>query len=181
MAALFNRCDMYKPELRYRLIQPLDAEAWLRLLIQVDKESDFLLFDKDERDTNIEKCLTYINKITHSEQPNSRLIIAETAEKKMVGYICGHIPSFKKKLHLMELSSGALKDYHKGIGRELIKQLIQLAKEDGVKRLECCIMANNTVVLNGMKKIGFQIEGIKKSSIRINDEYIDEYILGMLL
>ena len=55
------------------------------------------------------------------------------------------------------------------------------AAENGVKRLELSVMTHNERGLALYKKMGFDIEGIKRASIFVNGAYVDEYLMGKIL
>jgi RimJ/RimL family protein N-acetyltransferase len=55
------------------------------------------------------------------------------------------------------------------------------AAENGVKRLELSVMTHNERGIALYKKMGFEIEGIKKASIFVNGVYVDEYLMSKIL
>ncbi|WP_309247700.1 GNAT family N-acetyltransferase [Priestia flexa] len=64
---------------------------------------------------------------------------------------------------------------------QLFQQLEEWAKEQQIHRLELTVVVENVIAIHLYKKIGFQIEGTKKHSLRINGQYVDEYIMSKLL
>ncbi|MBX7146228.1 MAG: GNAT family N-acetyltransferase [Alphaproteobacteria bacterium] len=71
----------------------------------------------------------------------------------------------------------------KGIGTQFLQELINTLKNDGIKRIDLCAEADNSIALSFYKKIGFKLEGVlKKYFIRENEsQYIDEHIMALIL
>lgn len=170
---------MEKVNYKIREITVNDASQWCELLIQIDEESDNLLFEKGERDKNITKCVDFIQKTSSSKK--AKIIIAENLDGKLIGYICGQVPPYNKKSHVMELSTGVIKGYQHGLGFSLFRELMKIVIDSGITRLECQVIETNKICINALKKVGFQLEGIKKASIKINNKLINECILGKQL
>lgn len=61
-----------------------DAEALAHLILQVEKESDFLLFEKEERTLTPRQQRSQIEAMQN--EGNSTILVAE-AEGKLVGYL----------------------------------------------------------------------------------------------
>ena len=63
----------------------------------------------------------------------------------------------------------------------LFKELEQWASNHNIHRLELTVVARNEAGLALYKKIGFEIEGTKKHSLFIEDEFVDEFYMAKLL
>ncbi|WP_308419001.1 GNAT family N-acetyltransferase [Virgibacillus oceani] len=55
------------------------------------------------------------------------------------------------------------------------------ARQQGLSRLELTVVVDNEAGLALYKKAGFVIEGVKKHSLLINGDFLDEYYMGKLL
>jgi RimJ/RimL family protein N-acetyltransferase len=55
------------------------------------------------------------------------------------------------------------------------------SKSHQLKRLELTVMTHNNPAVNLYKRMGFQIEGIKKCSLIIDGNPVDEYCMSKLL
>lgn len=165
------------------LIRPItlsDAEAWLELLKQLTKESDYMLYTVQDRDYNIERCREHLQKIFDEE--NVMILVAEEIQTKKIGaYIMGQIATVQKKSHVLTLSGGALKKFQIGIGRKLVINMINIAKERNLKKIELSIIKSNQVCINMFNKLGFLTEGIRISSIMINNKFENEQMMGLVL
>jgi RimJ/RimL family protein N-acetyltransferase len=55
------------------------------------------------------------------------------------------------------------------------------ARERGFHRLELTVMTHNERAIRLYKKMGFEVEGVKKHSLFVNGEYVDEYYMAKLI
>jgi len=77
---------------------------------------------------------------------------------------------------------GIKEEFHgRGVGTKLLNELDRWALEQGIHRLELTVMTHNVKALALYEKCGFVVEGVKKDSMCIDGEYIDEYYMGKIL
>jgi RimJ/RimL family protein N-acetyltransferase len=55
------------------------------------------------------------------------------------------------------------------------------AREQHVHRLELSVMVHNTRGVGLYKKMGFEVEGVKRDSLFVDGAYVDEYYMGKLI
>ena len=74
-------------------------------------------------------------------------------------------------------------DFHGvGLGTAMMEKLLQLAKKEGMHRVELTVVADNTVALHLYRKLGFQTEGRSKDSFLGSDgKYHDMIEMGLIL
>ena len=48
-------------------------------------------------------------------------------------------------------------------------------------RLELTVMIHNAPAIALYQKFGFQIEGTKRASLKVDGTYVDEYVMSLLL
>jgi len=165
--------------MNFRTLQVNDAPKYLHLLKQLDKETSFMLFEKDERKTTVIEMEQQLSKIL--QQPNSTIIVAEV-ESLLVGFITAIGGNVTRNKHNAYIVIGILQDYcEKGIGTKLFQHLEEWAKVNGIHRLELTVMEHNKRAIHLYKKMGFQQEGIRKHSLKVNNEYINELYMGKLI
>ncbi|MNE70594.1 putative acetyltransferase YhhY [compost metagenome] len=76
---------------------------------------------------------------------------------------------------------GILKDFTgKGIGSELFNAMEQWRLSTNIMRVELTVMTNNEFGIKLYKKMGFEIEGIKKNSMIVDDGFVDEYYMAKI-
>jgi RimJ/RimL family protein N-acetyltransferase len=157
-----------------------DSESLSKFIKQLDVESQYLLYDPYERKNDPQVVKAYLSTMIYS--PKSVVYLAENEYKYIVGYVCGEVSHLSRITHVMKANIGVLKQYHGlGIGRMLSEQLLHHAKKVGIRRIEVTVVRLNIISFNLCKKFGFEVEGVKKNSIRIDTVLHDELFLARLI
>ncbi|HLR14214.1 MAG TPA: GNAT family N-acetyltransferase [Bacillota bacterium] len=165
--------------MRIREIQLEDAQRFLELCMRADGESEFLLYEKNERPTTEEEQRQSIQ--SFKDSINSTIFVVED-DYQLVGYLLARGGSAKKNRHSVYIVIAILQSHiGKGLGTLLFKKLEEWAREKGIHRLELGVMEPNVHAISLYKKMGFEIEGKKRNVFRMNDAYIDEYMMAKLL
>ena len=82
----------------------------------------------------------------------------------------------------MSIAIAMLQGYaSKGIGTELLKQLIERGIEKGITRFELDVSVKNKIAINLYKKMGFVIEGERKNSYLIDGEFDNDFIMAKII
>lgn len=162
-----------------REIKQEDAEAFVSLIKQVDSESEFMLFEAGERTIEPEQQRERIQGIEASE--TSTIFVAED-DSELIGYLVAIGNEVNRKKHSVYLVIG-IKQTHqgRGVGTELFKALEEWASERNIHRLELNVSTRNEGGLALYRKFGFEVEGLKRNSMFVDGEYVDEYYMGKLL
>ncbi|SEB52796.1 GNAT family N-acetyltransferase [Paenibacillus sp. GP183] len=156
-----------------------DASNFINLVKQVEKESEFMLFEPDERKITLEQQFKRIESMQLEE--NSTIFIAENVDK-LVGYLVVIGGSAIRNKHSAYLVIGVLKQFSGlGIGTKLFEKLQEWSVQHKIHRLELTVMNHNERAISLYKKAGFEIEGTKRNSLFVNGTYIDEYYMSKLL
>jgi RimJ/RimL family protein N-acetyltransferase len=162
-----------------RKIEITDAENFLELCKTLDKETKFMMLEPDERKTTIESQTEYIKNVIENE---FSLILVCEVEGNIVGYLTAIREGFKRMRHSAYIVTGILNAYTgQGIGTKLFRELENWAAFRKIHRLELTVMCHNDAGLSLYKKMGFEIEGLKKDSLIVDHEYVDEYYMAKLL
>ncbi|WP_433145183.1 N-acetyltransferase family protein [Actinomadura nitritigenes] len=69
----------------------------------------------------------------------------------------------------------------RGIGRGLLDAAIAEVRRRCMWRLELSTMTHNHVAWQLYAACGFEVEGLRRSSSRVDGEPVDEYYMAMLL
>ncbi|MDQ0973815.1 RimJ/RimL family protein N-acetyltransferase [Neobacillus niacini] len=163
-----------------REIQPVDAENFLCLIKQVESEAKFMLMEAGERKTTPEQQHKKLEHI--KQQSNSTIFVAEQEKGKLVGYLIAIGGSVNRTKHSAYLVIGILEEYRGlGIGTRLFQRLEEWAINSNISRLELTVITQNEAGITLYKKSGFEIEGIKRKSLMIDDEFYNEYFMSKLL
>ncbi|WP_249384067.1 GNAT family protein [Chitinivorax sp. B] len=162
-----------------RPITPDDAQAYHALRQQLDHETHFMLYEPGERPGGVVEVRNEL--IALLAYPNQTvLVVAE--DDRLVGFVSATGGVASRIHHRAYLVAGILKDYAGlGLGQRLFAALNEWAAQVGIHRLELTVMAHNQPAIALYQKAGFQIEGIKHHSFKIDGDYVDEYYMGKLL
>jgi len=160
-----------------RNIKEDDAEKFLSMLIQLDNETKFMLYEPGERKRDIDKIRSTIK-----DAHQSSFIYIVEDDGKLVGFLSakrGHINRIKHSAYIV---IGIMKSYTgKGIGRRVFYELDNWATDNGVTRLELTVMKHNERAINLYKKMGYRVEGVKEKSVVVDGDYVDEYYMAKII
>jgi len=162
-----------------RPIEEADAEAYLTLARAIDAESRFMMYEPGERQTTVEQQIARIRDIRASD--NQLMLVAEH-EGQLVGYLGAMGGDFHRNHHSVHIFVGILERFTgQGLGRRLFEETERWARRQGLHRLELTVMRHNARGLALYQKIGFEIEGTRRDSLKVDGEYVDEICLAKLL
>lgn len=116
------------------------------------------------------------------ESNNSTILVAEAENNELIGYLFAIGGGVKRNKHSAYIVVGISKAYRgKGLGTKIFKELEQWAILHNIYRLELTVVTRNKNGLSLYQKSGFEIEGTKRKSLYIDDEFVDEYYMSKLL
>lgn len=162
-----------------REIRLEDAGKFVDLIKRVESESDFMLMEPGERNLTVEQQVKRIEGMNKSY--NSTIFLAEK-DNELIGYLIAVGGTAKRDKHSVYLVVGILEQYRgMGIGTKLIQQLDEWANEKKIHRLELTVIKRNDSAIALYRKMGFEIEGTKKHSVKIGDEFVDEFYMAKIL
>lgn len=163
-----------------REIKLEDAEGFVSLVKEVEEDTDFMMMEAGERRISAEQQRKRIEQMKSGG--NSTILLAEGEDGKLVGYLIVVGGDAKRVLHRGYLVIGILKEFRgQGIGTKLFSHLDEWAKEHYISRLELTVVTQNKMAVALYKKSGFEIEGIKRNSLLIDNVFYDEYYMAKLI
>jgi len=81
--------------------------------------------------------------------------------------------------HIGELGIGVVKEHrNKGVGKALLKEVIDHAWSTGLERIELEVFAHNSNAVQLYKNFGFELEGTKRNGRLVDGRYEDVHIMG---
>lgn len=156
-----------------------DVDKLASLIQQVERESDFMLFEADERIITPEQQLKRIESMQNEE--NSTIIVAEV-DHQLVGYLVAIGGSANRNKYSVYIVIGVLSEFAgQGVGTKMFEALLNWAVKQKIHRLELTVMKHNVRAVALYKKMGFEIEGIKRDSLYLNGKFVDEYYMGRII
>lgn len=148
-------------------------------IIKNAEESGFMLFNPGERKLDAEVFGQRIEDI--NKNGKSGIFIACEGER-VLGYLIVQNESLSRVAHRGYIVIGVHSGSRgKGVGKALFNYVLEWAKTIGLHRLELTVIKHNEAAVNLYKKMGFEIEGIKKASLFIDGAYVDEYYMSKLI
>ncbi|HFK1456132.1 TPA: GNAT family N-acetyltransferase [Bacillus cereus] len=162
-----------------REIKVEDAASFLQLSKQLDGETKFMLYEPGERKFTVKQQEKMIQRFVENKYAT---ILVAVKDERIVGFILVNGNHIQRKRHVASIVIGILQEYSgRGIGTRLFKEAEKWAKLHDVWRLELTVMAHNTRAQALYTKVGFEKEGVKRASLIIDGENIDEYEMAKLL
>lgn len=161
-----------------REIKISDADAFWQMQFELDKETKYMMYEPNERTKNLNLINSLIQKAVEG---NNLLLVAEN-DKDIIGFLSAQRGGPNRIKHTAYIVVGIRKAFQgKGIGTEFFKELDLWAQPKNITRLELTVMCNNIMAKHLYEKNGFVIEGIKKNSMFVDGEYVDEFYMAKLL
>ena len=164
-----------------RPIKNEDAEAFFSMMCLLDNETPFMMYEPDERVKTMD-VNGLRNKIDNIMSDDDLLLIAEDDGKAIVGYIWAERGKLNRILHTAYIVVGIREAYrHQGIGTKFFQRLDEWAQKNGIVRLELTVECANTTARHLYEKNGFVVEGRRMKSMKLGDEFVDEFYMAKLM
>lgn len=146
-----------------------DAEALMRNINEIGAEEDFIL---TERVTNSAKQER--DWIRSFDNQTSVLYVAEV-EGRVVGQVDVRISSYAKARHVANLGIAIVHGYRElGIGKTLMERGLAWMKVRHVEKATLEVFSSNTRAIALYKKMGFEVEAVRKRQYKIRGAYVDD-------
>lgn len=160
-----------------RKIQIEDAYNYLDMLLNLDNETKFMMFEPGERSTDINIAKNIIEKSVNGDN----LVLVATDEENIIGFLSVQKGVPKRIKHTGYVVVGIREKYRgMGIGSKLFSELDIWVIENKITRLELSVICSNTIAKHLYEKNGFEVEGIKRNAMIIDDKYVDEFYMAKI-
>lgn len=147
--------------------QVSDATAMLEYLKTCSMETDFVLRYPEECTMSIEQEEKFLD---NAIQSATHVMIACEVEGKIVGNCGLMLNNNLKTKHRASVAIAIVSDYWGlGIGTIMFNEMIELAKEKGIKQLELDYIEGNERAKALYQKVGFKEVGIRPDAIWLKD------------
>ena len=158
---------------------PSDGAELVQLFSTLDQETEFMLMEPGERKLSVEKQVDIINE---SSDSRSKVLFIASEENVIAGFLVGRRGAANKDSHSIHIAMGILASFWgKGIGSQLLQTFIDWAAKNQFHRIELTVMEHNTRAQSLYKNMGFESEGIKRDSIKIDGHYVNEHYMALLI
>lgn len=105
------------------------------------------------------------------------------SDEDLVAIVLAVLNPRKKIKHIATLNSMYVKPAYRklGIGEDLIKRAVSYLKTQHVEIINLSVASENIKAINLYQKLGFNIYGEEKKAIKLNDDYIDLYLMTKII
>ncbi len=158
---------------------PDDAEKMILYLNQVNGESDNLLLGKNEFNVPVEGVK---RKLAMSKDSQNSIVLIALENEQIIARaeLEGYYPA--RIRHRAKFAISVRKDYwNQGIGTEMLKRIIEQAKEMKIRVIELEVISDNARGINLYHKMGFVDIGIYKDYFYVNEKFKDAVVMQKLL
>lgn len=157
-----------------RTPQEEDAEQMLLFINDLVKEDTYILRAPGS-ELSLEEERDWVKTVIADMESGERIPLLGFADDKLI-VNCEITKRTKRESHIGDLHISVSKEFRdQGIGEELIKTLIELAKKDmSLRILTLGVFANNPRAISLYKKLGFVEYGILPEALFYQNTYVDE-------
>ena len=156
-----------------------DARQMLDYLKTSAGETDYGLSYPEEMTFSIEEEESFI--AHYSTDPGSLMISAFAGERLVGNANLSCVMDRQKTLHRATFGIAILRsEWGQGLGKKIVSELIQAAKQAGYEVLELEVSSANTPAINLYKQLGFSIYGERPRSLKRKDGSYYSELLMML-
>lgn len=161
-------------ELLLRSATEEDAQMLLDYIKVTCGETRFLVKEPEEITMTVEQERNFINNMNASD--NSLLLLG-FLDGEYVGNCSFAGSGARRYKHRVSMGIALYQKYTgMGIGRVMIENIIEIAREKGFEQMELEVVANNERAIHLYKKMGFEIYGTFPDNMKYKDgTYADAY------
>ena len=158
-----------------RPIELKDIEEFQHVTNEVMRERRYLAFVDG---FPIDEAATFVARNIRLGNPQ---LVADD-QGRVVGWCDIRRETIPVYAHVGHLGMGMLPAYRgRGTGERLIRASIDAARSAGFERIELSVYAANERAAALYRKVGFVMEGTRVRGKKLDGEYDDVHIMGMLL
>ena len=148
---------------------PSDAAKLLKYLKQVGGETDNLTFGPEGMPFSVEAEAEFISSMENSID---NIMLLAKSDDKIVG--CASLNRLPRRMkHRGDFAISVAKDYwNKGIGSQLLNNIIAFAKENDFEVIDLQVRSDNKSAIHLYEKYGFKKIGKHPAFFKMDDERI---------
>lgn len=153
-----------------------DADDLMRNINEIGAEGDFILTERLTHGLKQEK-----DWIRSFDNASSVLYVAEVGGR-VVGQVDVRISNFAKARHVANIGIAIVIAFRGlGIGRALMERALGWMKARRVEKATLEVFATNERAIALYKKVGFEVEAVRKRHYKIRGEYVDDLMMAKWL
>lgn len=156
-----------------------DATKIIEFLNEVGGETDFLTFGLNEFPISISEEKATINECL---EKNSCLMLIATIDNKIIAQLFLQRSNKTRLAHIGDIAISVSKKYWGlSIGKQMMLTAIEWAEKNNISKIQLQVRSDNNRAIQLYNNLGFIIEGKITRALKINNEYFDDYIMGLEL
>lgn len=149
--------------------EPHDAALILEYLKQVGGETDNLTFGAEGLPFSVESEAEFISGMENSS--DDIMLVAKDGSKIIGNASLNRLP--RRMKHRGDFAVSVAKEYwNKGIGSQLLHEIINFAKENSFEIIDLQVRSDNLSAIHLYEKFGFKRIGTHPAFFKIDDEEI---------
>lgn len=138
-----------------------------------------MMLEEGERTATAEDVRARLGRVVAS--PNSTILVAE-AGGRLVGYVEAEGGIYRRTRHSAYVVIGVRRDWQgRGVGRALVSALEEWAQARRLRRLELTVRVDNHRARRLYERMGFVAEGVRRGSLLVGDELVDEIAMARVV
>jgi len=158
---------------------PSDAASLLNHARQVARESDFLSAGPGERALTLEAQVALLRRLRSKHRG---FVLKGTSGGRLVAVLSVVRPNQPRLRHRAELGlTVRAAHWGQGIGRRMGEAAIALAAEQGLRKLNLRVRADNRRAIQLYQALGFSREGLSPRALRVRGRFFAEVMMGLCL
>ncbi len=120
--------------------------------------------------------------LDHASQPNAVFLLAVAEDGSILGMLNCHGSARKALRHSCEMGISVANGHRsQGIGKALMRAMLDWARPAGVRRIELKVYARNDQAIHLYRSFGFEAEGRRRRAVHQDGQYLDDLVMSLLL
>lgn len=154
-------------------MRPELIESYWQVLDVVARERKYLAFTQAPP---IEESRRFVLDLLAERSP---MVVAFTPGPRVVGWCDIRVPPFDCVRHVGVLGMGVHPDFRgEGIGHLLLERALRHARTCRLEKVELTVFASNLIAVKLYEQSGFEVEGIKRRSYKLDGVYDDVLMMA---
>lgn len=154
-----------------------DAKSLSEVRLQIDSETENM--DREKGEAFIDEA-GFVQVIKVDTESENNLFLVSEVNERIVGFSRCEGNNLKRTSHKVEFGVCVLEEYWGyGIGQNLLKETIDWADTNKIKKINLNVLETNEKAINLYKKYGFEVEGVlKKDKLLSDGNFYNTVIMG---
>jgi len=161
-----------------RIAKPEDAGELLALRRKLFAESNTMLWEPGEFVATEDDERRRIKQLTSAR--NCTYFVA-TCGERIVGLLFATGSPINRLRNSTTLALGVAREYEgQGIATRLVQRALLWSQQVGLRRVELTVHTDHIRAIGLYLRCGFQVEGVRRSSMLVDGRYVDEYLMSVV-